>query len=278
MRKNVNSNLIIYNLRKNGKLSIADLLEAAIGERKFQKESLDASFAQILLDLINARFIEIVDETTSDGNKLSKFLKSLKFKRSQKVGLADGYKFMLKIKPESIFLKLTDYFFRVQDVIGFSISDDFKRKYRESIWGEINYKLKTQVFVIMPFSNDLRPIYENHILKVCNEIGYSCLRADEISAARKIMNDILSYINNADVIICDCTRCNPNVFYELGIAHDIGKNVICITQNKKDIPFDIKSIRYLKYSPKNMEQFEEKLEQYLADAMADTISKREIYY
>jgi len=53
---------------------------------------------------------------------------------------------------------------------------------------------------------------------------------------------------------------------------DIGKSVICITQNEADIPFDIRSIRYLKYeyTPKAMTQFEEKLERYLALAMAES--------
>ena len=80
------------------------------------------------------------------------------------------------------------------------------------------------------------------------------------------MNDIWSLINNADIIICDCTGKNPNVFYELGLAHAIGKNVICITQNTEDIPFDIKHIRYIKYeyNPRGMTKFEKTLGQYIA--------------
>jgi len=269
MSKKVSASSIIFHLRKNGKLSVADLLKAIFNERKFRNVSKVAMFNETLIDLLNAKFIEIVGEATSDGNEVNKFLKSPKFKNSQKAKLVDGYEFMSKMNPESTFLKVTDYFFRVQEIIGFSISDIFYRG--EPIWGEVDDDLKTQVFVIMPFSKDLRPIYDDHILKVCRKIGYSCLRVDDSLATRQIMNNIWSYIYNADVIICDCTGCNPNVFYELGIAHGIGKNVICITQNKNDIPFDIQSIQYLKYeyTPRAMTKFEEKLEQYLAFAMKD---------
>jgi hypothetical protein len=45
------------------------------------------------------------------------------------------------------------------------------------------------------------------------------------------------------VVICDCTGRNPNVFYEIGIAHTLGREVILITQNPEDIPFDLRHLR-----------------------------------
>ncbi|MDA8181605.1 MAG: hypothetical protein M0Z26_04560, partial [Acidithiobacillus sp.] len=47
--------------------------------------------------------------------------------------------------------------------------------------------------------------------------------------------------------ICDCSDRNPNVFYEVGIAHSLGKEAILIAQTEADIPFDLRHIRYLKY-------------------------------
>jgi hypothetical protein len=49
------------------------------------------------------------------------------------------------------------------------------------------------------------------------------------------------------VVVCDCTGRNPNVFYEIGIAHTLGREVILITQNAADIPFDLRHLRYVAY-------------------------------
>jgi hypothetical protein len=54
-------------------------------------------------------------------------------------------------------------------------------------------------------------------------------------------------IAQAKVVVCDCTGKNPNVFYEIGIAHTLGKDVILITQSKDDIPFDLRHLRYVEY-------------------------------
>jgi hypothetical protein len=57
---------------------------------------------------------------------------------------------------------------------------------------------------------------------------------------------------------CRLYRADPNVFYELGLAHAVGKPVILITQNTEDIPVDIRNIRYIQYvyTPKGMRDFE----------------------
>ena len=61
------------------------------------------------------------------------------------------------------------------------------------------------------------------------------------------MEDIWIGINEAKVVIAEITGKNPNVFYELGIAHTLGKDVILITQNMKDIPFDLNRYRIIEY-------------------------------
>jgi hypothetical protein len=48
-------------------------------------------------------------------------------------------------------------------------------------------------------------------------------------------------------VVCDCTARNPNVFYEAGIAHTLGREVILITQSEHDIPFDLRHLRYIRY-------------------------------
>jgi len=103
-------------------------------------------------------------------------------------------------------------------------------------------------FVLMPFRKQFNEIYQNHIKPVVEKNGFNVLRADDLFRTSSVMEDIWEYISKARFLIADVTGRNPNVFYEVGIAHTIGKNVILITQNKEDIPFDVKHIRFFTYS------------------------------
>ncbi|MEL7657806.1 MAG: hypothetical protein AAGU75_18080, partial [Bacillota bacterium] len=68
-------------------------------------------------------------------------------------------------------------------------------------------------------------------------------------------------INEARIIIADLIHRNPNVFYETGIAHTLGKDVILISQEQGDIPFDLRHIRtiFYKNTPRGAEEFSKKL-------------------
>jgi tetratricopeptide (TPR) repeat protein len=118
-------------------------------------------------------------------------------------------------------------------------------------------------FVLMPFSSDLKPIYEDSIRPTVEKVGLKCLRADEIFDVREIMEDVWEYICRARVVVAELTGRNPNVFYELGIAHSLGKEVICIAQTLDDIPFDIRHRRHIiyTYTPRGVKQLEQQLEE-----------------
>lgn len=112
---------------------------------------------------------------------------------------------------------------------------------------------KNRCFVLMPFSDGFDNIYGN-IKKSLHENGYICNRADEIIGSKPIMNKILNEIMRAHYIIADLTQQNPNVFYELGIAHTFkdAQNIILITQKVSDIPFDIRHINNIVYTSDNI--------------------------
>jgi hypothetical protein len=267
---------VISSLRKKGKLSIADLLKIVMKDPVFSNTTKDGYFSEVIINLLNAKFISIFfDSEDISEEEGEEFLRRYIRVGSFRASLSDGYDFARRVNPDKTYVQITDYFYKIQEIIGFSVSDGLSM---HADWecpalGVVNENLKTQVFVIMPFIDKLNQVYEDHILKVCKKIGYECKRADDIFLPNIIINDIWSLINNSDVIICDCTGRNPNVFYELGLAHAIGRNVICLTQNDEDIPFDIKHIRYIKYdfTPRGMAQFEETLEQYLAISMTEAI-------
>jgi hypothetical protein len=102
------------------------------------------------------------------------------------------------------------------------------------------------VSAMMPFDGAFTPVYES-LKATAEKVGLRCRRADDIWENPAIIQDIVSLIDRSRVVICDCTRRNPNVFYEIGIAHTLGREVILITQNAADIPFDLRRLRYVQY-------------------------------
>lgn len=103
------------------------------------------------------------------------------------------------------------------------------------------------IAVMMPFSG-FDSVYDS-IKKASNNSGFRCLRADDIWNNSTIIQDIFDLIFKAKAIIVDFSNKNPNVMYETGIAHTLGKVVIPIAQNVSDIPSDMihhRSLIYLK--------------------------------
>jgi hypothetical protein len=103
-------------------------------------------------------------------------------------------------------------------------------------------------FVLMPFKPSFDRLYKEIIKPTIEACGFKCLRADDLFSPTPILEDIWVHICKSSIVIADVTTRNPNVFYEIGVAHTVGKPVIIITQDKADIPFDIVQFRYFVYS------------------------------
>jgi HEAT repeats len=103
-------------------------------------------------------------------------------------------------------------------------------------------------FVLMPFSAEFDAVYESAIRPgVASSGHFSCSRADDVFGPRPIMADVWRSIQRADLVLADLTGRNPNVLYELGLAHAIQKPAILISQSMDDVPFDLRGIRCLVY-------------------------------
>jgi hypothetical protein len=100
--------------------------------------------------------------------------------------------------------------------------------------------------VMMPFDMAFNGVYEK-LKELTSVMGLHCRRADDIWENPAIIQDVVSLIDHSRIVICDCTGRNPNVFYEIGIAHTLGREVILLTQSEHDIPFDLRHLRYVKY-------------------------------
>jgi|TARA_R110002020_G_scaffold141463_2_gene313153 hypothetical protein len=101
------------------------------------------------------------------------------------------------------------------------------------------------VAVMMPFGG-FDSVYQA-IRSACSDAGLNCLRADDIWENSSIIQDIFSLIYRAQIVVVDFSNKNPNVMYETGIAHTLGKTVIPIAQAIQDIPSDMVHHRALIY-------------------------------
>lgn len=102
---------------------------------------------------------------------------------------------------------------------------------------------KVDVFVLMPFAEQYRAFYEDVIKKTLENMNLVCKRADDFFESSVIMNDIMQCIYQAEIIIADFSGRSPNVFFEVGIAHALGKSVILITQDLEDVPPRLQIVR-----------------------------------
>lgn len=105
------------------------------------------------------------------------------------------------------------------------------------------------IFMIMPFDNRFKPVYDDCIIPTVRSMGLSIKRGDNFFNVHSIMDDVWSATFHAKAVIADLTDKNTNVFYELGIAHTLGKKFIMLTQREEDVPFDLRNFRFIKYDP-----------------------------
>jgi hypothetical protein len=109
--------------------------------------------------------------------------------------------------------------------------------------GDVDQSL---VAVMMPFTPQFEPVFDA-IQRAATACGGTATRVKDIWEHSTIIQDVFSLIFRAQVVVCDFTGKNPNVFYEAGIAHTLGKVVVPITQSHEDVPFDVRHHRYLHY-------------------------------
>src|ERR1700687_3037546 len=134
--------------------------------------------------------------------------------------------------------------------------------------------MKTTCFVLMPFADDFKEVYEHAIMPAAVAAGFDCYRADHALVPSAIISDIIKSIFSADIIVADISGSNPNVFYELGVAHTIANKTIVISQRGHEpLPFDLKAYRVIFYR-KTINGIKEDLRSQLDRALSDFPSWR----
>jgi hypothetical protein len=156
--------------------------------------------------------------------------------------------------------------------------DSFKKQPASQTTEEsVTSEERRRCFIVMPFGEeDLGVVYEDFIKPVLqNDCGLTCERGDDVFGSNVIMEDIMSSIQSSDLILADLTRKNPNVFYEVGIAHALGKQVLLLSQSIDDVPFDLRHRRILiyEYSPRGCKRLETSLRDNIEGILAEEVNQ-----
>ena len=106
------------------------------------------------------------------------------------------------------------------------------------------------VFVMMPFGKTFDWVYDDLIRPPFEDAGHDVVRADDITSQQNIIKSIIIGIYEADIIVADLSGLNANVFYELGIAHAKGTNVVLMSQDLANAPFNLRSYNIIGYEPR----------------------------
>lgn len=119
---------------------------------------------------------------------------------------------------------------------------------------------KVQYFILLPVDASMLHLRDT-IARTIREERAEPFFVDEILAGAAWVNEISIRIRTSDVVIADITRLNPNVMFELGIAHGLGKPLILLLNEDADVdlPTDLVGYQYLTYTPGNLSSFVEKL-------------------
>lgn len=120
---------------------------------------------------------------------------------------------------------------------------------------------KKMVFFLTPFSKENIDTYYS-AKEICAECGLNLYRGDEEFTHEDILTNIIRYIVKSRIVIANIDGKNPNVFYELGIAHSLGKPTILISKTPEKVPFDIQQNRIVFFN--NSEELKLKLSKELS--------------
>ena len=173
---------------------------------------------------------------------------------SGKIRQFDRWKF-----PKSIKLFIAQAALEMEDTLGINLEVS-----PTGIFGDrrrMRYRHYPEVFVVMPFDETMKPVYDDHIRPAVERAGFEVGRGDDFFTSNQVMHDIWAAINDAQIVIADCSGRNPNVFYEVGLCHAIGRDTILLTQDLEDIPFDLRHLRVIRYTydPRGVKALEDSL-------------------
>jgi len=120
---------------------------------------------------------------------------------------------------------------------------------RMGINSDVKIQKKT-VFVLTPMNPEYQQDYK-WIKEGFSKHKYICSRGDDINVNENLLSHIIEEMLSSTFVVANISGRNPNVFYELGIAHALGKDIVLVARSEKDITFDLSSSQVVIYSHKD---------------------------
>jgi hypothetical protein len=118
---------------------------------------------------------------------------------------------------------------------------------------------KRPAFVAMPYKPRWSRAVETVIQTSADQSNFLATVSRNSEKPGLITSQIWNEIRRAEVVVAEISDENPNVFYELGLAHALGKEVILLSQNVLKRPFDISTARLLHYRIKDLPSLQKRL-------------------
>lgn len=266
---------ILYTIRQAGKITYPDLYERVFGQKVNQatqdfrttKLSMQQIFAfhSALLELYRNKFIETT--TPIDTDDVLRVFQSVNPATQggaielQVASAVPYMQYLFNVSLSQIVERGRPL--QVYPAFGEPISFDDKR------WAD--------VFVMMPFRQELTSVYDNAIKPAVESSKLTVRRGDDFYSDERIMDEVWTAVYRCKLCIADCTGANANVFYELGMAHTLGKASILITSSLDDIPFDVRDRRIIPYenSEEGLMALRETLQKTIASEMIEHYGEKE---
>ena len=111
-----------------------------------------------------------------------------------------------------------------------------------------------EVFVIMPFGqNWSQSVYDTMIRPAVEGVNLRCVRGDTPPRVGDLSQTIWNAVMRAGLIIAEVSASNPNVFYEIGLAHALGKDCFILKQTDATVPADFGGSHFYEYDPGDLD-------------------------
>lgn len=113
-------------------------------------------------------------------------------------------------------------------------------------------------FLAISYDPDFDPV-KLTVLEAAASAGFRCEVTGDLATPGNILDQVWQGIRGSDAVVADITGSNPNVFYEIGLAQALGKEVILMSQ-EAGAPFDIRSSRLVRYDLNGLNTLKANLE------------------
>jgi hypothetical protein len=120
-------------------------------------------------------------------------------------------------------------------------------------------RIPGKVFVAMPFSihEGGFDVWSQLLVPVEKDLRLKLVRADRQLAAHGVVDQVFHDISSSDLVVADLTGNNPNVYYEIGLAHALGIETLLLLRTNETIPFNVRHLQIISCDPVNLSQARE---------------------